>query len=196
MSIFQKMMGMWSTDMAIDLGTANTLVYVKGKGIVLNEPSVVAIVNDKGKNTVLAVGEDAKQMLGRTPGSIQAIRPLRDGVIADFIVTEEMIKHFIKKVHQRSAFANPRIIICVPTGSTPVERRAIQESAHAAGARKVQLIKRRKPPVTVGVFILCDLLCRWVPHNQTTARPEAAPERKFMAPGIEKPNAKKQSSPN
>ena len=141
MSIFSKIMGMWSTDMAIDLGTANTLVYVKGKGIVLNEPSVVAIVNDKGKNTVLAVGEDAKQMLGRTPGSIQAIRPLRDGVIADFIVTEEMIKHFIKKVHQRSAFANPRIIICVPTGSTPVERRAIQESAHAAGARKVQLIE-------------------------------------------------------
>jgi rod shape-determining protein MreB len=141
MSILQKMMGMWSTDMAIDLGTANTLVYVKGKGIVLNEPSVVAIVNEKGKNQVLAVGEDAKQMLGRTPGSIQAIRPLRDGVIADFIVTEEMIKHFIKKVHQRSAFANPRIIICVPTGSTPVERRAIQESAHAAGARKVQLIE-------------------------------------------------------
>ena len=141
MSIFSKVMGMWSTDMAIDLGTANTLVYVKGKGIVLNEPSVVAIVNEKGKNQVLAVGEDAKQMLGRTPGSIQAIRPLRDGVIADFIVTEEMIKHFIKKVHQRSAFANPRIIICVPTGSTPVERRAIQESAHAAGARKVQLIE-------------------------------------------------------
>lgn len=141
MSILNKIMGMWSTDMAIDLGTANTLVYVKGKGIVLNEPSVVAIVNEKGKNQVLAVGEDAKQMLGRTPGSIQAIRPLRDGVIADFIVTEEMIKHFIKKVHQRSAFANPRIIICVPTGSTPVERRAIQESAHAAGARKVQLIE-------------------------------------------------------
>ncbi|MEK9893640.1 MAG: rod shape-determining protein [Pelagibacteraceae bacterium] len=139
--MFSKVMGMWSTDMAIDLGTANTLVYVKGKGIVLNEPSVVAIVNEKGKNQVLAVGEDAKQMLGRTPGSIQAIRPLRDGVIADFIVTEEMIKHFIKKVHQRSAFANPRIIICVPTGSTPVERRAIQESAHAAGARKVQLIE-------------------------------------------------------
>ena len=141
MSIFSNMMGMWSTDMAIDLGTANTLVYVKGKGIVLNEPSVVAIVNEGGKNQVLAVGEDAKQMLGRTPGSIQAIRPLRDGVIADFIVTEEMIKHFIKKIHQRSAFANPRIIICVPTGSTPVERRAIQESAHAAGARKVQLIE-------------------------------------------------------
>ena len=139
--MLEKIMGLWSTDMAIDLGTANTLVYVKGKGVVLNEPSVVAIVNEKGRNTVLAVGEDAKQMLGRTPGSIQAIRPLRDGVIADFIVTEEMIKHFIKKVHQRSAFANPRIIICVPTGSTPVERRAIQESAHAAGARKVQLIE-------------------------------------------------------
>src|SRR6056300_800356 len=141
MSIFQKMMGMWSTDMAIDLGTANTLVYVKGKGIVLNEPSVVAIVNDKGKNTVLAVGEDAKQMLGRTPGSIQAIRPLRDGVIADFIVTEEMIKHFIKKVHKGRTFANPRILICVPTGSTPVERKAIQDSALAAGARRVQLIE-------------------------------------------------------
>jgi len=139
--MFNKIMSMWSTDMAIDLGTANTLVYVKGKGIVLNEPSVVAIINDKGKNQVLAVGEDAKQMLGRTPGSIQAIRPLRDGVIADFVVTEEMIKHFIKKVHKRSAFANPRIIICVPTGSTPVERRAIQEAAHAAGARKVQLIE-------------------------------------------------------
>ena len=139
--MFNKIMSMWSTDMAIDLGTANTLVYVKGRGIVLNEPSVVAIINDKGKNQVLAVGEDAKQMLGRTPGSIQAIRPLRDGVIADFVVTEEMIKHFIKKVHKRSAFANPRIIICVPTGSTPVERRAIQEAAHAAGARKVQLIE-------------------------------------------------------
>ncbi len=108
-------MGAWSTDMAIDLGTANTLVYVKGKGIVLNEPSVVAIVSDRGKNQVLAVGEDAKQMLGRTPGNIKAIRPLRDGVIADFIVAEEMIKHFIRKVHKRSAFATPRIIICVPT---------------------------------------------------------------------------------
>ena len=126
--------------MAIDLGTANTLVYVKGKGVVLNEPSVVAIVNEKGRNTVLAVGEDAKQMLGRTPGSIQAIRPLRDGVIADFIVTEEMIKHFIKKVHKKT-IANPRILICVPTGSTPVERKAIQDSALAAGARRVQLIE-------------------------------------------------------
>ena len=131
----------WSQDMAIDLGTANTLVVLKDKGVVLNEPSVVAIVNEMGKRTVLAVGDEAKTMLGRTPGNIQAIRPLRDGVIADFIVTEEMIKHFIKKVHIKSTFANPRILICVPTGSTPVERKAIQDSALAAGARRVQLIE-------------------------------------------------------
>ena len=131
----------WSQDMAIDLGTANTLVVLKGQGVVLNEPSVVAVVEDKGKKSVLAVGDEAKTMLGRTPGNIQAIRPLRDGVIADFIVTEEMIKHFIKKVHKRSTFANPRILICVPTGSTPVERKAIQDSALAAGARRVQLIE-------------------------------------------------------
>jgi len=131
----------WSQDMAIDLGTANTLVVLKGKGVVLNEPSVVAIVNDYGKKTVLAVGDEAKTMLGRTPGNIQAIRPLKDGVIADFIVTEEMIKHFIKKVHVKNTFANPRILICVPTGSTPVERKAIQDSALAAGARRVQLIE-------------------------------------------------------
>jgi len=137
----EKILGYWSTDMAIDLGTANTLVYVKGRGIVLNEPSVVAIIDDKGKKSVLAVGDEAKTMLGRTPGNITAVRPLRDGVIADFIVTEEMIKHFIKKVHKKKAFANPRILICVPTGSTPVERKAIQDSALAAGARKVQLIE-------------------------------------------------------
>ena len=131
----------WSTDMAIDLGTANTLVYVKGQGIVLNEPSVVAIIDDKGKKSVLAVGDEAKTMLGRTPGNISAVRPLRDGVIADFVVTEEMIKHFIKKVHKKRAFANPRVIIAVPTGSTPVERKAIQDSAMAAGARSVQLIE-------------------------------------------------------
>ena len=135
-----KITQMWSTDMAIDLGTANTLVFVKGQGILLNEPSVVAIIDDKGKKTVLAVGDEAKTMLGRTPGNISAVRPLRDGVIADFIVTEEMIKHFIKKVHKKRAFANPRILICVPTGSTPVERKAIQDSALAAGARRVQLI--------------------------------------------------------
>ena len=127
--------------MAIDLGTANTLVVLKGQGVVLNEPSVVAIADNKGKKTVLAVGDEAKTMLGRTPGNISAIRPLRDGVIADFIVTEEMIKHFIKKVHKNKTFANPRILICVPTGSTPVERKAIQDSALAAGARRVQLIE-------------------------------------------------------
>ena len=137
----EKLIRYWSTDMAIDLGTANTLVYLKGQGIVLNEPSVVAIIDDKGKKSVLAVGDEAKTMLGRTPGNITAVRPLRDGVIADFIVTEEMIKHFIKKVHKKKAFANPRILICVPTGSTPVERKAIQDSALAAGARKVQLIE-------------------------------------------------------
>ena len=127
--------------MAIDLGTANTLVYVKGQGIVLNEPSVVAIATVKGKRQVLAVGDEGKQMLGRTPGNIQAIRPLRDGVIADFEVAEEMIKHFIRKVHNRRSFASPQVIICVPSGSTAVERRAIQESAESAGARKVLLIE-------------------------------------------------------
>ena len=141
MSILGKITQIWSQDMAIDLGTANTLVVLKGQGVVLNEPSVVAVVDNKGKKSVLAVGDEAKTMLGRTPGNIQAIRPLRDGVIADFIVTEEMIKHFIKKVHKRSSFANPRILICVPTGSTPVERKAIQDSALAAGARRVQLIE-------------------------------------------------------
>jgi len=138
---WKEIKSIWSQDMAIDLGTANTLVVLKDKGVVLNEPSVVAIVNENGKRTVLAVGDEAKTMLGRTPGNIQAIRPLRDGVIADFIVTEEMIKHFIKKVHTKNTFANPRILICVPTGSTPVERKAIQDSALAAGARRVQLIE-------------------------------------------------------
>lgn len=134
-------MGWLSADMAIDLGTANTLVYVKGKGIVLNEPSVVAIEEYRGKKQVLAVGNEAKQMLGRTPGNINAIRPLRDGVIADFEIAEEMIKYFIRKVHNRRTFASPMVIVCVPSGSTAVERRAIQESAEAAGARKVWLIE-------------------------------------------------------
>ena len=138
---FKNLTNIWSQDMAIDLGTANTLVVLKGQGVVLNEPSVVAIAENAGKRTVIAVGDEAKTMLGRTPGNISAIRPLRDGVIADFIVTEEMIKHFIKKVHKNSTFANPRILICVPTGSTPVERKAIQDSALAAGARRVQLIE-------------------------------------------------------
>ena len=136
----EKIGQIWSTDMAIDLGTANTLVFVKGQGIVLNEPSVVAIIEERGKKSVLAVGDEAKTMLGRTPGNISAVRPLRDGVIADFVVTEEMIKHFIKKVNKKNSFASPRILVCVPTGSTPVERKAIQDSALAAGARKVQLI--------------------------------------------------------
>ncbi|MCX7380956.1 MAG: rod shape-determining protein [Alphaproteobacteria bacterium] len=139
--MFSRLLGFMSADMAIDLGTANTLVYVKGRGIVLDEPSVVAIADVRGKKHVLAVGDEAKQMLGRTPGNIQAIRPLRDGVIADFEVAEEMIKHFIRKVHNRRGFASPLIIVCVPSGSTAVERRAIQESAESAGARKVFLIE-------------------------------------------------------
>jgi len=139
--MFARLLGLFSADMAIDLGTANTLVYVKSRGIVLNEPSVVAIASQKGRKQVLAVGEEAKLMVGRTPGNIEAIRPLRDGVIADFEVAEEMIKHFIRKVHQRRSFASPRVIICVPSGSTAVERRAIQESAESAGARRVFLIE-------------------------------------------------------
>lgn len=139
--MFANLLGLLSADMAIDLGTANTLVYVLGRGIVLNEPSVVAIATIKGKKQVLAVGDEAKLMLGRTPGNIQAIRPLRDGVIADFEVAEEMIKHFIRKVHNRRSFVSPRVIICVPSGSTAVERRAIQESAESAGARQVFLIE-------------------------------------------------------
>jgi rod shape-determining protein MreB len=113
---------------------------LKGQGVVLNEPSVVAVIDNAGKKSVLAVGDEAKTMLGRTPGNIQAIRPLKDGVISDFIITEEMIKHFMKKVHKKT-LANPRVLICIPTGSTPVERKAIQDSALAAGARKVQLIE-------------------------------------------------------
>ena len=138
--VLSKLTALISTDMAIDLGTANTLIYVKGAGIVQNEPSVVAITEVDGKKQVLAVGDEAKIMLGRTPGNIKAIRPLRDGVIADFDIAEEMIKYFIKKVHQRRTFASPQIIICVPSGSTAVERRAIQEAAEAAGARQVFLI--------------------------------------------------------
>ena len=139
--MFSNFFGMWSTDMAIDLGTANTLVYVKGHGIVLNEPSVVAVMTTRGKSKVIAVGEEAKEMFGRSPGNIEVIRPLRDGVIADFEVAEEMLKHFIKKVHNRRAFTSPIIVICVPSGSTGVERRAIHESAERAGARKVYLIE-------------------------------------------------------
>jgi rod shape-determining protein MreB len=139
--MLSRLLGYLSADMAIDLGTANTLVYVKGRGIVLNEPSVVAIASRNGRQQVLAVGEEAKMMVGRTPSGIQAIRPLRDGVIADFEVAQEMIKHFIRKVHNRRSFAAPQIVICVPSGSTPVERRAIQDAAESAGGRRVYLIE-------------------------------------------------------
>jgi rod shape-determining protein MreB and related proteins len=138
--MFGALTGLFSSDMAIDLGTANTLIYIKGRGIVLSEPSVVAYAFKDGKKRVLAVGEEAKLMLGRTPGSIQAIRPMREGVIADFDVAEEMIKHFIRKAGKRTGFSKPRVLICVPHGATAVERRAIRESVIHAGARKAGLI--------------------------------------------------------
>jgi rod shape-determining protein MreB len=144
-AMFKFLTSYFSTDLAIDLGTANTLIYVRDRGIVLDEPSVVSIRTDAaagGKRTVQAVGAEAKQMLGRTPGNLQAIRPMKDGVIADFTVTEQMLKYFIKKVHDTRMFRpSPRIIICVPCGSTQVERRAIRESAIGAGARQVYLIE-------------------------------------------------------
>ncbi|MBS1235420.1 MAG: rod shape-determining protein [Proteobacteria bacterium] len=143
--MFENLRGYFSSDLAIDLGTANTLIWVRGKGIVLNEPSVVAVRQEfgpRGGRQVLAVGVEAKRMLGRTPGSIQAIRPMKDGVIADFTVTGEMLKYFIRKVHEKRMFQpSPRIVICVPCGSTQVERRAIRESAIGAGAREVYLIE-------------------------------------------------------
>ena len=140
--IIDKLFNIFAKDMAIDLGTANTLVYVKGEGVVLNEPSVVAKIEENGNTKVLAVGNEAKQMLGRTPGKIEAIRPMKDGVIADFEVAEQMIKHFIQKAHRgRRLISNPQIVICVPSGATNVERRAIRESADAAGARRVFLVE-------------------------------------------------------
>ncbi len=139
---FNKILGVFSNDLAIDLGTANTLVYVKGEGIVLSEPSVVAVsTGNRYKNRVVAVGIEAKNMLGKTPGNIVAIRPMRDGVIADFEVTEAMLRHFIHKVHNRRTFVRPRIIIAVPSGITQVEKRAVRESAESAGAREVFLIE-------------------------------------------------------
>ena len=137
---FDSLFGWLSNDLAIDLGTANTLVFAKGKGIVLTEPSVVAVRRDGRGNKVLAVGKEAKMMLGRTPGNISAIRPIRDGVIADFEVTEAMLRYFINKVHNRRTLVHPRIIISVPSGITQVERRAVRESAESAGAREVYLI--------------------------------------------------------
>ncbi|HET8707333.1 MAG TPA: rod shape-determining protein [Pseudomonadales bacterium] len=140
--MFKRLRGMFSTDLSIDLGTANTLIYMKDKGIVLDEPSVVAIRNHNGQKTVAAVGMDAKRMLGRTPGNITAIRPLKDGVIADFHVTEKMLQRFIHKVHSNSFIApSPRVLVCVPCKSTQVERKAIKESAMGAGAREVYLIE-------------------------------------------------------
>ncbi|HED14947.1 MAG TPA: rod shape-determining protein [Gammaproteobacteria bacterium] len=150
--MLKRLFGFFSNDLAIDLGTANTLVYVRDKGIILNEPSVVAIRVGQGNfnssKSVLAVGKEAKAMLGRVPGSIQAIRPLKDGVIADFTITEVMLKHFIRKVQENRFFSHPRIIICVPCGSTQVERRAIRESAAGAGAREVYLIEE---PMAVAI---------------------------------------------
>ena len=135
--------GLFSHDLSIDLGTANTLVYIRGKGIVLDEPSVVAVRDGhRGQKTIVAIGEEAKNMLGRTPGSIQAIRPMKDGVIADFHITEKMLQHFIRKAHQSTIFTpSPKVLVCVPCGSTQVERRAIRESARGAGARQVYLIQ-------------------------------------------------------
>ena len=139
--LFNYLLGMFSNDLAIDLGTANTVIYVKGKGIVSNEPSVVAVKKDGRGRKVLAVGKEAKLMLGKTPGNITAIRPMKDGVIADFEVTEEMLKHFIKNVHKRSFGIRPRIIICIPSGITQVEQRAVRESALSAGASEVYLME-------------------------------------------------------
>jgi len=140
--IFDKIVGWFSTDMAIDLGTANTIVSVKGKGIIINEPSVVAVQHDRyGRDKILAVGKEAKQMIGKTPMNIQAVRPMKDGVIADFEMTERMIRYFIEKAHNRKSFLRPRIIICIPHGITQVERKAVRESALSAGAREVFLVE-------------------------------------------------------
>jgi rod shape-determining protein MreB and related proteins len=140
--LWNRILGWFSNDLAIDLGTANTLVYVRGKGIVLCEPSVVAVRKDeRGAKRILAVGTDAKMMLGKTPGNIVAIRPMQDGVIADFEVTEAMIRYFIRKVHNRRSLVRPRVIVCIPSGVTQVERRAVRESAESAGAREVYLIE-------------------------------------------------------
>ena len=159
--LFNKVRGMFSNDLSIDLGTANTLIYMPGQGIVLNEPSVVAIKEDRvrGSKMVAAVGADAKLMLGRTPGNITAIRPLKDGVIADFAVTERMLREFIKKVHENKFFRpSPRILICVPCGSTQVERRAIRESAAMAGAREVYLIEEPMS-AAIGAGLPVDEAC-------------------------------------
>ncbi|WP_104722037.1 rod shape-determining protein [Helicobacter mesocricetorum] len=140
--LIDKIIGWFSHDISIDLGTANTIVLIKGQGVIINEPSVVAVQNDRyGKNKVLAVGHEAKEMVGKTPGSILAVRPMKDGVIADFDMTEKMLRYFIEKAHKRKALMRPRIIVCVPYGLTGVERKAVRESAISAGAREVFLIE-------------------------------------------------------
>src|SRR5512143_448905 len=139
--MFKRLRGYFSSDLSIDLGTANTLIDVRGKGIVLNEPSVVAVQDDRGSKIIVAVGSEAKNMLGRTPGHINAVRPMKDGVIADFTYTEKMLQYFINKVHgNRMLKPSPRVLVCVPFGSTQVERRAIRESAEGAGARNVAIV--------------------------------------------------------
>jgi|UniRef100_A0A7C3SKL6 rod shape-determining protein MreB len=156
-------LGWFSNDLAIDLGTANTLVYVKGKGIVLSEPSVVAVrKNARDRNRVLAVGREAKMMLGRTPGNIVAIRPMKDGVIADFEITEAMLRHFIRKVHNRRSLIRPRIIISVPSGITPVEKRAVRESAESAGAREVYLIEEPMAAAIGAGLPITEPICNMV----------------------------------
>ena len=161
--VFDSLLGMLSDDLAVDLGTANTLIYVKGKGIVLSEPSVVAVRTDKrSRNRVLAVGTEAKNMLGRTPGNIVAIRPMQDGVIADFEVTEAMLRHFIQKAHRRSKFVRPRVIIAVPSGITQVEKRAVKESAESAGAREVYLIEEPMAAAIGAGLPITEPICNMV----------------------------------
>ncbi|MCD6585758.1 MAG: rod shape-determining protein [Desulfobacteraceae bacterium] len=160
---FDSLLGAFSNDLAIDLGTANTLVYVKGKGIVLREPSVVAVRTDnRMKNKVLAVGAEAKNMLGRTPGNIVAIRPMHDGVIADFDVTEAMLRHFIRQVHNRRSFIRPRTVIAVPTGITPVEKRAVKEAAISAGSREVFLIEEPMAAAIGAGLPITEPICNMV----------------------------------
>ncbi|MBW2037494.1 MAG: rod shape-determining protein [Deltaproteobacteria bacterium] len=161
--MLNALLGKFSNDLAIDLGTANTLVYVKGKGIVLSEPSVVAVRTDNRQKTkILAVGAEAKRMLGRTPGNIVAIRPMKDGVIADFEVTEAMLRHFIRKVHNRRSLVRPRIIICVPSGITQVEKRAVKESAESAGAREVFLIEEPMAAAIGAGLPITEPICNMV----------------------------------
>ena len=158
-----RVLGWFSNDLAIDLGTANTLVYVRGKGIVLCEPSVVAVKKDeRGVNRVVAVGKDAKMMLGKTPGNIVAIRPMKDGVIADFEVAEAMLRYFIRKVHNRRKLIRPRIIVCIPSGVTQVERRAVRESAESAGAREVYLIEEPMAAAIGAGLPITEPICNMV----------------------------------